>query len=294
MTIKHSMTFALTALLLCPSISLFAAKTNLEQARSDYHEARDALAAINKERSDEAKRLQHASDEERSTSYEAGLKIWFPAYQQRNTSYETYVHALVHAVATLPAKTPELHVARDELLGIASINDARRGTESHSIGKRLLARAIHPCLLDAAIPADRAELFATLTKPSGSTRFGDTLSALRIKAEPIGWSVQSAHSLAHLRAGNVEEARKENDKLLRKAKMRLKSKGGMNYWREKEVRSYPSLYREYLIHDALIEAHAGGKAKAKSQLQAAEKLSETAEIKAAQATILAEVTSLIK
>ena len=37
------------------------------------------------------------------------------------------------------------------------------------------------------------------------------------KIEPQDWSVQTAYSLANLRAGNFSTARKENKKLIKKA-----------------------------------------------------------------------------
>ena len=115
-----------------------------------------------------------------------------------------------------------------------------------------------------------------------------------ITVEPQSWIIQAAYSLAQLRAGNISTARKENVKLLRKSE-KLSQKGhGINYRKEGDVRTYKSVYREYLLHRALIESHAKEKGLAKKYLTRSLKIEEDEEIKSEQNLIIREINSLSK
>ena len=116
-----------------------------------------------------------------------------------------------------------------------------------------------------------------------------------IPAEPQQWSIQADYSMAQLRAGNTYTARKENEKLLKKSTKLSEGKGrGLNYRIEGNVRTYKSLNREFIIHRALIEAHAKKHQEAKEFLSKALKINEVDEIKKSQSFIIGEIESLIK
>ena len=98
-----------------------------------------------------------------------------------------------------------------------------------------------------------------------------------------------------LRAGNIYTARKENEKLLKKSSKLSEGKGrGLNYRIEGNVRTYKSLNREFLIHRALIEAHAKMHQEAKEFLSKALEMHEVDEIKKSQSFIIREIESLIQ
>ena len=73
-----------------------------------------------------------------------------------------------------------------------------------------------PNLYNDDLEKDRADFFVKLLKPSFNTKMEDFFHFFRLPVEPQDWSVQTAYSLANLRAGNLSTARKENKKLIKK------------------------------------------------------------------------------
>jgi len=114
-----------------------------------------------------------------------------------------------------------------------------------------------------------------------------------ITVKPSKWNIQADYSIAQLRAGNIYTARKENEKLLKKS-TKLSKERGLNYRTERNVRTYKSLNREFIIHRALIEAHAKKQQEAKEFLSKALQIHEVDEIKKSQSFIIREIESLIK
>ena len=68
----------------------------------------------------------------------------------------------------------------------------------------------------------------------------------------------------------------------------------MNYRTERNVRTFKSLNREFIIHRALIEAHAKKHQEAKEFLSKALQIHEVDEIKKSQSYIIREIESRIK
>ena len=88
---------------------------------------------------------------------------------------------------------------------------------------------------------------------------------------------------------------RDSEKLLKKSSKLSEGKGrGLNYRIEGNVRTYKSLNREFLIHRALIEAHASKYQEAKEFLSKALEMHESDEIKKSQSVIISEIESLIK
>jgi hypothetical protein len=134
---------------------------------------------------------------------------------------------------------------------------------------------------------------AKLLKPTGRIKFEDRMRFIGITVKPSKWNIQADYSIAQLRAGNIYTARKENEKLLKKS-TKLSKGRGLNYRTERNVRTYKSLNREFIIHRALIEAHAKKQLEAKEFLSKALQIHEVDEIKKSQSFIIREIESLIK
>ena len=116
-----------------------------------------------------------------------------------------------------------------------------------------------------------------------------------ITVKPSKWNIQADYSISQLRAGNIYNARKENEKLLKKSTKLSEGQGrGLRYRTERNVRTFKSLNREFIIHRALIEAHAKKHQEAKEFLSKALQIHEVDEIKKSQSFIIGEIESLIK
>lgn len=116
-----------------------------------------------------------------------------------------------------------------------------------------------------------------------------------ITVKPSKWNIQADYSIAQLRAGNIYNARKENEKLLKKSTKLSEGQGrGLRYRTERNVRTFKSLNRKFIIHRALIEAHAKKHQEAKEFLSKALQIHEVDEIKKSQSFIIGEIESLIK
>jgi hypothetical protein len=136
---------------------------------------------------------------------------------------------------------------------------------------------------------------AKLLKPTGRIKFEDRMRFIGITVEPSKWNIQADYSIAQLRAGNTYTARKENEKLLKKSTKLSEGKGGgLNYRMEGNVRTYKSLNREFLIHRALIEAHAKKHQEPKNFFQKHWKYTRWTKSKKVSQYIIREIESLIK
>ena len=219
---------------------------------------------------------------------------WLTARQQSQDSMEGYISKLASAYINLPESHPSFQNVKSELLFQHPKYNKNKLTESYKNHLTLLANTFHNELIKEKISQKKASFLADLIKPTGSIKFEDRMRLIGITVEPQSWIIQAAHSLAQLRAGNISTARKENEKLLRKSEKLSKKGNGINYRKEGDVRTYQSLYREYLLHRALIESHAKEKGLAKKYLTRSLKIEENKEIKSEQNLIIREINSLSK
>jgi hypothetical protein len=219
---------------------------------------------------------------------------WSTTHRQAKDTLEEYLSKLASAYINLPESHPSFQNVKSELLSQHPKFNKKKLTESYRINLTLLANTFHNELIKEKISQKKASFLADLIKPTGSIKFEDRMRLIGITVEPQSWIIQAAYSLAQLRAGNISTARKENVKLLRKSEKLSKKGNGINYRKEGDVRTYQSLYREYLLHRALIESHAKEKGLAKKYLTRSLKIEEDKEIKSEQNLIIREINSLSK
>ena len=219
---------------------------------------------------------------------------WSTVHRQAKDSLEEYLSKLTSAYINLPEIHPSFQNVKSELLSQHPKYNKKKLTESYRINLTLLANTLHNELIKEKISQKKASFLADLIKPTGSIKFEDRMRLIGITVEPQSWIIQAAYSLAQLRAGNISTARKENVKLLRKSEKLSKKGNGINYRKEGDVRTYQSLYREYLLHRALIESHAKEEVVAKKYLNRSLKIKEDKEIKSEQNLIIREINSLSK
>ena len=217
---------------------------------------------------------------------------WSTVHRQAKDSLGEYLSKLSSAYINLPESHHSFQNVKSELLFQHPKYNKNKLTESYKNHLTLLANTFHNELIKENILPQKASFLANLIKPTGSIKLEDRMSLIGITVEPQSWIIQAAHSLAQLRAGNISTARKENEKLLRKSEKLSKKGNGINYRKEGDVRTYRSLYREYLIHRALIESHAKQKVLAKKYLTRALQIEEDKEIKSEQNLIIREINSL--
>ena len=225
---------------------------------------------------------------------EENWEKWSTTHRQAKNSLEEYLSKLASAYINLPESHPSFQNVKSELLSQHPKFNKKKLTESYRINLTLLANTFHNELIKEKISQKKASFLADLIKPTGSIKFEDRMRLIGITVEPQSWIIQAAYSLAQLRAGNISTARKENVKLLRKSEKLSKKGNGINYRKEGDVRTYQSLYREYLLHRALIESHAKEKGLAKKYLTRSLKIEEDKEIKSEQNLIIREINSLSK
>jgi hypothetical protein len=219
---------------------------------------------------------------------------WSTVHRQAKDTLEEYLSKLASAYINLPESHPSFQNVKSELLSQHPKYNKKKLTESYKNHLTLLANTFHNELIKEKISQKKASFLADLIKPTGSIKFEDRMRLIGITVEPQSWIIQAAYSLAQLRAGNISTARKENVKLLRKSEKLSKKGNGINYRKEGDVRTYQSLYREYLLHRALIESHAKEKGLAKKYLTRSLKIEEDKEIKSEQNLIIREINSLSK
>ena len=247
-------------------------KTHLSQlnkSREDYQLDKTALAEIS-----ESSRDVH----------------WLTAFQNSKKSHEKYLSKLVEVFVRLPGTDSEFQKIHEELLNQHPDRCKNHPTESYRNQLNLLANACSPHLITNKVSKEKAIIVANLLKPPGSIKFEDKMHLIGITTESQNWNIQADYSIAQLRAGNISIARNENAKLLRKAASLSKKRKGINYRKEGNERTSQSLYREYLLHRALIESHANDKEIAKKYLTQGQKIEE--ESKNKQNLIIQEINSL--
>jgi hypothetical protein len=218
---------------------------------------------------------------------------WSTAHRQAKDSLVEYLARLTAAYVHLPENHPLFQKVKEELTAQHPENSKKKLTESYHNQLSVISNACHPELIKGRILPKKASFLAKLLKPTGRIKFEDRMRFIGITVEPQQWSVQADYSIAQLRAVNIYTARKENEKLLKKS-TKLSKGRGLNYRIEGNVRSYKSLNREFLIHRALIEAHAKKHQVAKEFLSKALEIHEVDEIKKNQSFIIREIESLIK
>jgi hypothetical protein len=218
---------------------------------------------------------------------------WSTAHRQAKDSLVEYLARLSAAYVQLPENHPSFQKVKEELIAQHPENSKKKLTESYHNQLSLISNACHPELIKERILPKKASFLAKLLKPTGRIKFEDRMRFIGITVEPSKWNIQADYSIAQLRAGNTYTARKENEKLLKKS-TKLSKGRGLNYRIEGNVRTYKSLNREFLIHRALIEAHAKKHQEAKEFLSKAQEIHEVDEIKKNQSFIIREIESLIK
>jgi hypothetical protein len=266
----------------------------LNTARELVQKSQDNLASINRKRSNLHQNIEDLPDEQKKQMLNENGEKWLTARQQSQDSLEEYLSKLASAYINLPESHPSFQNVKSELLSQHPKFNKKKLTESYRINLTLLANTFHNELIKEKISQKKASFLADLIKPTGSIKFEDRMRLIGITIEPQSWIIQAAYSLAQLRAGNISTARKENVKLLRKSEKLSKKGNGINYRKEGDVRTYQSLYREYLLHRALIESHAKEKGLAKKYLTRSLKIEENKEIKSEQNLIIREINSLSK
>jgi len=220
---------------------------------------------------------------------------WSTAHRQAKDSLVEYLARLTTTYVLLPENHPLFPKVKEELIAQHPDNCKKKLTESYHNQLSLISNACHPELIKGRILPKKASFLAKLLKPTGRIKFEDRMRFIGITVEPSTWNIQADYSIAQLRAGNIYNARKENEKLLKKSTKLSEGQGrGLNYRIEGNVRTYKSLNREFIIHRALIEAHAKKHQEAKEFLSKALKINEVDEIKKSQSFIIGEIESLIK
>jgi len=220
---------------------------------------------------------------------------WSTAHLQAEDSLVEYLARLTAAYVHLPENHPLFQKVKEELFAQHPEHNKNKLTESYHNQLSLISYACHPELIKGRILPKKASFLAKLLKPTGRIKFEDRMHFIGITVEPSKWNIQADYSIAQLRAGNIYTARKENEKLLKKSTKLSEGKGrGLNYRIEGNVRTYKSLNREFLIHRALIEAHAKKHQEAKEFLSKALGIHEIDEIKKNQSLIFRQIESLIK
>jgi len=247
---------------------------DLKQKKHDHYE-------INKWKPSFQKLLEENGEKRSTVSRQA--KDSLVKYLARLTT--TYVH--------LPENHPLFPKVKEELIAQHPENCKKKLTESYHNQLSLISNACHPELIKGRILPKKASFLAKLLKPTGRIKFEDRMRFIGITVKPSKWNIQADYSIAQLRAGNIYTARKENEKLLKKS-TKLSKERGLNYRTERNVRTYKSLNREFIIHRALIEAHAKKQQEAKEFLSKALQIHEVDEIKKSQSFIIGEIESLIK
>jgi len=213
--------------------------------------------------------------------------------RQAKDSLVEYLARLTTTYVLLPENHPLFPNVKEELIAQHPENCKKKLTESYHNQLSLISNACHPELIKGRILPKKASFLAKLLKPTGRIKFEDRMRFIGITVKPSKWNIQADYSIAQLRAGNIYTARKENEKLLKKS-TKLSKERGLNYRTERNVRTYKSLNREFIIHRALIEAHAKKHQEAKEFLSKALQIHEVDEIKKSQSFIIREIESLIK
>jgi hypothetical protein len=186
----------------------------LDQLRKEYLSDKAALDRINQTKD---RILEKNKDQKMPNSgpeWEKALEVCLPLRQKEKAIYPKYLNALVKAYCEFPQTDKKAEELKKEIETQHPDHSKNSLTESYYERHSLLANAIMPNLYNDDLNKDRAEFFVKLLKPSFNTKTEDFFHFFRLPVEPQDWSVQTAYSLANLRAGNFSTARKENKKLI--------------------------------------------------------------------------------
>jgi hypothetical protein len=246
----------------------------LDQLRKEYLADKAALDQINETKE---KILEKNKDQKMPNSgpeWKKALEVWLPLRQKEKASYPKYLNALVKAYFELPQTDKKAEELKKEIETHHPDHSKNSLTVSYYERHSLLANAIMPNLYNDDLNKDRADFFVKLLKPNFNTKMEDFFHFFKLPAEPQDWSVQTAYSLANLRAGNLSTARKENKKLIKKA-----SKFA-DFQKKKEEKGQDSRYakslQEFHLQRALIEAHDGKEKEARKFLATALEMNSSA------------------
>ena len=224
------------------------------------------------------------------------LSAWSKAERERTNAFHRFAEALLKTWSTLPDESAELPALEQEITTLHPEAIKPLLTEKSHRESQFFAGVIWKLVHAPGLSSKRASFLASLTVPHAGIRINDKLADLNRPTEPYGWDIQGTHTLALLRAGNIGEARKENERLLKKLNINLREgrlpnvtvnfRGG--------IRNQMSLKRECLLHRSLIEATAGETKAASDFLEEAKEIDETDDITAAQESMLKEIASVLK
>ena len=193
---------------------------------------------------------------------EQSTKEWVPLWQKAEESYPKYLNALVRSYCELPQTDKKARELKKEIEEQHPEHSKHSLTVSYYERHSLLANAIMPHLYSQSLQKERADFFVKLLKPNFNTKMEDFFHFFKLPAEPQNWSVQTAYSVANLRAGNFSTARKENRKLIKKAS------------KFDKITELKQLH----LHRALIEAQDGKEKEARKFLTKALEMNSSAEL----------------
>jgi hypothetical protein len=266
----------------------------LKSIREQYTAKKDELMKINQKHEEKEKNEGSIPKQQRLVNSQKRAEKWYPIFRETNELYEKYLFKLVDVFVKLSETDPKTKEIKEEILNQHPNKTKKNLTEAYGQQLSLLANASHPHLSVHGIKKEKAAFIAKLLKPKGSTRFEDIMHLIGITTEAQNWNIQADYSLAHLRAGNIAIARKENAKLLRKSERLSQKRSSLNYSKENHIRSCLSLHREFLLHRALIEALANQSEQAHHYLRKALKIKEGNQVQKEQESLVDEIKMLIE
>jgi len=216
--------------------------------------------------------------------------------RKKRDAAHSLVPVLFERWISLSADSGELPAIHHEIKAVYQEMAGKPLTQGNSDAKSFFADAVWPLLVNEQLTPDRAAFLVEITKPHPGVRINDKIAQLGNPTEPLDWNIQDAHSLALLRAGRIDDARRENELLLQKVTLNL-DRGRVpnmkvNYRNGK--RTNQSLRREYLLHSALIEAVSGNKQKTQERLAEVKQIEEDKEIAARQVPLFREIETRIE
>lgn len=238
----------------------------LQRLRKEYQEDQAALDQINQTKEKILKNNKGQKNPRSGPEWSKAVHAWLPLFQKAEVSYPKYLNALVQAYCDLPFAGEKAEELRIEIENQHPDHSKHSLTVSYYKRHSLLANAIMPHLYHQDFEKGRAEFFSKLLKPNANTKIEDFFHFYRLPAEPLDWSVQTAYSLACLRAGEISMARKENKKLIRKVTRFAQ----LDKEETRSNRGDREELKKLFVDRALIEAHAGNDKEARKYLSQAD------------------------
>lgn len=224
------------------------------------------------------------------------LSAWSKANSERTHVVHELVPALFEAWKTLPDDSKDCAVLEKEIRTVHKNFLKPSESEKNHKASQFFAGIIWKFVEVPGLSKERATFLAALTIPHAGVRRNDNLASQGRPTEPYGWDIQMTHTMVLLRAGKIDDARKENTALLTKLNVNL-SRGrlpNLNVNFRGGKRSQASLKRECLLQRSLIEATASVADAAKSFLKEANEIEETESVRADQKSLLQEIKSAIQ